>query len=68
MKRMNDEKDIRTCPVCGNEVERCDMLFTCDCHGIPYRLVCSDCYFKLMEKGYDGEYYTEAEECLDEDY
>ena len=23
---------------------------------------------KLMEKGYDGQYYSEADECIDEDY
>ena len=65
---MNEEKDIRICRVCGREVERSDMLFTHDCHGIPFRLVCYDCYEKLMEKGYDGEYYTEADECIDYDY
>ena len=54
--------------VCGKEVAREDMLFTHDCHGITYRLVCFDCYEKLMEKGYDGEYYSEAYECLDYDY
>ena len=60
--------DIRTCPVCGKEVERNDMTFTKDCHGIPFRLVCYDCYDELMEKGYDGEYYTELDECIDYDY
>lgn len=65
---MEEERDIRTCPVCGKEVAREDMLFTHDCHGITYRLVCFDCYEKLMEKGYDGEYYSEADECLDYDY
>ena len=62
------EMDIRICPNCGKEVERNDMDFTYDCHGIPFRLVCMDCYQKLMENGYDGEYYTEADECIDEDY
>lgn len=59
---------MRTCPVCGKEVERNQMEFTRDCHSIPFRLVCWDCYDKLMEKGYDGQYYTEADECLDEYY
>lgn len=54
--------DIRTCPVCGHTVQRSDMQFTRDCNGIPFRLVCWDCYDQLMAKGYDGEYYTEAEE------
>ena len=63
-----EERDMRICPVCGKEVDRWDMLFTRDCHGITFRLVCFDCYDELMEKGYDGEYYTEADECIDWDY
>lgn len=59
---------IRTCPVCEREVDRENMEFTRDCHGIPFRLVCWDCYDRLMESGYDGEYYTEADECIDYDY
>lgn len=62
------EKDIRICRCCGKKVGRSDMLFTKDCRGITYRLVCSDCYTKLMAKGYDGEYYDESDECLDEEY
>ena len=58
------EEDMRICQYCGNEVPRNSMLFTRDCHGIPFRLVCMDCYEKLMAKGYDGEYYTEADENL----
>lgn len=60
--------DERICPICNKTVDRSDMGFTRDCHGITYRLVCWDCYDKLMEKGYDGEYYTEADECIDEYY
>ena len=58
-------EDIRPCPVCGKEVSRADMNFTRDCHGITFRLVCWKCYDQLMAKGYDGEYYTELDECLD---
>ena len=59
----------RICRICGGEFNREDMLFTHDCHGIPFRLVCYNCYEKVMEeKGYDGEYYTEADECIDYDY
>ena len=65
---MSSEKDIRVCPVCNKEVERADMEFTRDCHGIIFRLVCWKCYEKLMAKGYDGQYYTEADECIDCDY
>lgn len=61
--------DIRICPICGKEVEREDMAFTHDCHGIPYRLVCLDCYEEILDtQGYDGEYYDETDECLDWDY
>lgn len=62
------EQDIRECPVCHKQVLRQDMSFTRDCHGITFRLVCYDCYPELMAKGYDGEYYTEADECLNYDY
>ena len=62
-------EDLRECPVCGKEVKREDMTFTHDCHGIPFRLVCIDCYDKIMEeKGYDGEYYTSADEQIEDDY
>lgn len=61
-------EDIRLCAYCGKEVLREDMLFTRDCHGITYRLVCYNCYKKLMAKGYDGAYYDETDECLDYDY
>lgn len=54
-----EERDIRTCPVCEHEVDREDMYFTKDCHGIPFRLVCDRCYQRIMSKGYDGEYYTD---------
>lgn len=60
--------DKRLCPCCEREVDRANMDFTRDCHGITYRLVCTECWQKLMEKGYDGEYYTEADECIKEDW
>lgn len=63
---MNEDK--RLCPCCEREVDRSDMDFTRDCHGITYRLVCFKCWEKLMAKGYDGEYYTEADECIEEDW
>ena len=56
------------CPVCGKYFTRDDMTFTHDCHGITFRLVCLDCYEKVMAKGYDGQYYTEADEQIEEDY
>lgn len=63
-----EERDLRICPVCGKEVPREEMSFTRDCHGIVFRLACWDCYDKLMAKGYDGEYYTEADEQIEDDY
>lgn len=65
---MGEEKDMRVCLCCEKEVERSDMYFTKDCHGIPFRLVCWKCYEKLMAKGYDGEYYTELDEQIEDDY
>lgn len=61
-------KDIRICPVCKKEQPRNVMQFTKDCHGIPYRLVCLNCYVKLMKDGYDGEYYDEQDEQIEADY
>ena len=58
----------RICPVCNKEVDREDMEFTRDCYGIPFRLVCWNCYCEIMDGGYDGQYYTEADECLDDNY
>lgn len=59
---------VHTCQKCGKEFKRVDMLWSVDCHGIPFRLLCDKCYRKAMMKGYDGEYYTEADECIDNDY
>jgi hypothetical protein len=62
-------RDKYVCPICGKEFEREDMIWSTDCHGIPFRLLCYDCYDKVMdEKGFDGEYYTELDECIDWDY
>ena len=66
--KINEEQDIRTCPACGKMVPRFDMEFTRDCHGIPFRLVCSGCWRRLMARGYDGEDYTEADEQIEPDY
>lgn len=62
-------EDLRICPECEKEVPRDDMSFTVDCHGITFRLVCNECWDKIMgERGYDGECYDERDECLDYDY
>ena len=64
---MDNNKHI--CDECGKEFDRDEMTWTTDCHGIPFRFVCYDCYAKIMdENGYDGEYYTELDECIDWDY
>ena len=65
---MDRMKRIITCPNCGKDFHRDEMLFTRDCHGIPFRLVCHNCYDEIMENGYDGEYYTELDENIWEDY
>lgn len=59
---------FKICPECQKEVDRNDMQYTRDCHGITFRLLCWKCYNKAMAKGYDGEYYTELDECLDYEY
>ena len=59
-----DEQCI--CPECQKVTDQ--LIWTKDCHGIVFRHVCHDCYNKLMAKGFDGEYYSSADECLDEDY
>lgn len=57
------------CPACGKTARVRDLRQTFDCHGIYYRKVCEDCYEEIMEKkGYDGEYYSEFDECIDYDY
>lgn len=63
-----DTNDARVCPECGKEFQYDDGMFTRDCHGIEFRFVCYECYKKIMEHGYDGEYYDESDECLDYDY
>ena len=61
--------DKRICPVCEKEVDRKGMAWTTDCHGITFRLVCNKCWDNIMQtKGYDGEYYTEADECIEPDW
>lgn len=64
-----EEERTEICRMCHQEVSCDDMRWTYDCHGIPFRLVCSDCYDNIMEEqGYDGEYYTEFDENIEEDY
>lgn len=63
-----DEEQIQ-CPICGKWFDRQDMDFSRDCHGITFRLLCYDCLEEIYSsKGYDGEYYTEADENIWEDY
>lgn len=62
------ERDIRICSCCNQETERSNMNFTRDCHGITFRLVCSSCWEKLMRKEFDGEYYSELDECINYEY
>ena len=63
-----EEERKLVCPFCHKEFYRSDMEYTRDCHGIPLQLACFGCCQKIMAKGYDGQYYTENDECLDEDY
>ena len=61
-------EEKRICQVCQKEFLKSSMRWTRDCHGIPFRLVCPECYAVALSKGYDGEYYDETQECIDEDY
>lgn len=62
-------EEKRICPECKKEVIRADMLFTKDCHGFPFRLVCWKCYDRIMTfRHYDGAFYTELDERLEPDY
>ena len=61
-------EDKRVCRECGKEFNRNEMDFTRDCQGITFRLVCFKCWDKAMANGYDGQYYDERDECLDDDY
>lgn len=62
-------ENTRTCAHCGREFNREDMEFTRDCYGIPFRLVCAECWDELMEDGYDGQrYYDGIDECVDDYY
>ena len=54
--------NLKQCACCEGVFERNDMDFTRDCYGITYRLVCLNCWEKLMEKGYDGQMYNEFDE------
>lgn len=56
----------RVCEECGKVFDRNEMCFTRDCHGLEFRLVCWNCYDSIMANGYDGEYYDESDECLDD--
>ena len=61
--------DMKHCPECGKLFYRHEMDFSRDCHGIPFRLLCFDCLDKIAEeKGYDGQYYTEVDENIDDYY
>ena len=59
--RVIDPVDMHTCPVCNEKCGKQYMRWTKDCHVVPFRLVCQDCYPAAMEKGYDGELYHEDE-------
>jgi late competence protein required for DNA uptake (superfamily II DNA/RNA helicase) len=67
-KNKMENEDLE-CKRCGRTRPRNEMRFSFDCHGIPFRLVCDKCMDEIERtKGYDGEYYSEADECIDEDY
>ena len=70
------------CPICHKTIKYDESMrgnyylkdnlvaeLTYDCHGIPFRTLCCACADKAYsDKGYDGEYYTELDECIDDYY
>ncbi len=58
---MDKIKDCQ-CQICEGFFAREDMQFTKDCHGIPFRFACINCYDMAMADGFDGEIYDEADE------
>lgn len=63
------ENEICLCQECQKKHPRNEMTFSKDCHGIPFRFMCFECWNKILDsKGYDGEYYTEFDEQIEEDY
>ena len=56
-------KDPRECPNCKKEVERSEMLWVKDRYGIPFKLVCEDCFDAVeesishweLDEGFAGE-------------
>lgn len=57
----------RWCDECGNEFHRDEMRWSHDCHGIPFRHLCPDCYENEMRAGYDGQYYDHMDETIEPD-
>ena len=69
VREYDDAMYLERCPECGKFVYKDELWQTNDCHGIPFRRLCISCYERIMEeKGYDGEYYTELDENIEEDY
>lgn len=64
----NPGKITIECKRCGTPHLREDLQFSYDCHGITYRLVCPKCMEQIEKIGYDGEEYSELDECITEDY
>lgn len=60
--------ELRECKRCGKLTPKFELSFSYDCHGIPFRPICLDCLEKVHIIGYDGEYYTEFDEQIDDDY
>lgn len=63
------EKRLIRCEECDGEFPKDEMTFSKDCWGIPFRMLCPNCYDDIMNsRGYDGEYYTSEDEQIEPDY
>lgn len=66
-KLKDEDIDLYECPICKGLYRRHDMYYSRDCHGIIFRLLCHDCLSDVYElRGYDGEYYDDSMEVIDE--
>ena len=63
-KEFGEEWELRPseCSKCGRITPAEEQRLTFDCHGIPFRYVCPECWESVEKKGYDGERYS----CFDE--
>jgi len=58
----NIEPVLRKCRECGTIVNKADLDYTRDSHGVTGNLVCHKCHEKIMKNGYDTQFGSYHEE------